>query len=165
MDVAPSDGETRVVFGDRQAGSRERLASGAKIANDERRVCLGEGPEVVFDAEVDGRAGADEPAPTPAGELRWLGHFPETEHLPVEPPCLAFAASGHRELDVIDADDLDHAAGVEGFVGFDFAGFVGFGAVGSDAFGVFDFGSTAVGFRFGVRALDPAVAAFHASMS
>lgn len=141
VDIATLDGESAVVLGDLGAGRDEGVSGGADIADHERGMGLRERPEVALRSEVDGHARAREPAAAPAGEFRRLGHLPESEHGSIEPPRLVLAAPRHRELDVIDPDDLDHVA------------LFGFG------------GCSAAVFGFGVLALGPAVAAFHPSMS
>ena len=162
-DVATIDRESGVILLDRHTSADEDLTCAGQVADDQRGVRLRVGPEAGLRRHVDRSIGTDEPAAAATGELRWLGDLPEPEDPDVEGPCHILAAGRHRELDVIDADHLDHvlgffAFGVFGFGTFAFGGSSVVGAVDSVAF-VF----AALG--VGRRARDPAVAALHASMS
>ncbi|MGK8486952.1 hypothetical protein [Nocardia asiatica] len=60
--------------------------------------------EVLLDAEVDLEPVAANPQPTPSFERRRFPHFPQPEHLDVEPPAFRLTAWRYRQLDVVQTE-------------------------------------------------------------
>lgn len=140
-DITATEPEAAPILLDRDAGGGQGPAGGLEITDQERGMRSPNRPEVRLRAKVDHHFACGEPAPTPIREFAGLPDFSETQDVAVKRPRLLLGPGRHRQLHVIDADDLDHGSGVED---------AGFG---------FDPGGV------GFLALGPAVAALQASMS
>ena len=77
------------------------------MAYDEGWVCLRVRGEIGLWREVDRRVRSHEPAAASTGELAWLGDFLKPQNLPVKATSFSLVTWRHRQLDMVDADDID----------------------------------------------------------
>jgi hypothetical protein len=76
-----------------------------KIVDQESRMSLGRGPEVLLHPEMNLHGFTFEPATAARGEFRGFGSFGKLEHVAIELSRKSFAARRYRELYVIYSDD------------------------------------------------------------
>jgi len=88
------------------AGGLEPGAEGAEAAHAEGGVRLARGTEAGLDAEVERDALRAEPDAAAGGEACGLRGLGEAEEVAVEGARRRLAAGGHRELDVVDRQEL-----------------------------------------------------------
>jgi len=79
---------------------------GGDVRDEDARVRLGSGAEVVLDADVQLEGSAAEPGTATRSEHGRLGHLGHAEHRPVELPQRVFRSARCGELHVVEPDEL-----------------------------------------------------------
>jgi hypothetical protein len=95
----------RFVEDDRNAGRGQPITEAREVVDEERRVGLTGGDELLLNAEMDLDLRGVEPAATSAFEVGRFPHPGKAEETRVERLGFGLSARRHRELDVVDGPD------------------------------------------------------------
>jgi len=108
VDEGAFDAREHVVPGDRHPVRGERREQRLVVPNAQGRVRLARGGEGLFDAQVQLKVSALEPEAAARGRGLRLGQLLEAQKAAVEAASRHLLALGHRQLDMIESDDMNH---------------------------------------------------------
>ena len=117
VDVHPLVTLQRLIVSQKGTARAKSIDQRSEIIHQQRRVRLVRWPEVRVDAQMDLESSVLEPAATTQGEVWWLGDVLDPEKPLVEGHRLVLATCRHRQLHVVDRDDLHVASVTVGGVG------------------------------------------------
>jgi hypothetical protein len=108
--IKPLKTGQRLVIDHRHPGVEQPPAPFWKVVDEQARVRLPGGPEVLLDTQMDSNEIGLEPAPAPDGEIAGLFDPGNPENPFVKGNRLHLAIPGHGQLDVMDSKDAHLAA-------------------------------------------------------